>query len=313
MGQTASRDKNKLMTVSLVFEADGSNLSSSDLHYAVEQNINVIKKRIQFMGIQDYTVEKLGDRRIEVVLHGVSDQEYVEHILLQTGFMEIKPIVELEKALEIIQEIDEYIKNNPDKVSSNDDIALRLNAYPNDGIFRSLINIEDDNLVVSMKDRRLLQELLLSDEVRNAVPLGYEIRLGGLNRVSKSSTVFLYVLNSNYLLKMRGLESAAVIADSTQTLNSGEYIQSKIKLKFGREGSHILKRITTDRFSSKLALLSDKVVIAIIVNDRVISDGVIVLSDNYSTENAGTIALLLDSGYFSVAMILISRRVEEDH
>ena len=74
----------------ILLEVDTSELSEADARGALDQNIKIIRERIDQFGVAEPTIQKLGDKRIMVQLPGVSNFEAAEKLIKQTAMLEFK-------------------------------------------------------------------------------------------------------------------------------------------------------------------------------------------------------------------------------
>jgi preprotein translocase subunit SecD len=134
----------------ILLEVDTSELSATDARNAVEQNIKIIRERIDQFGVAEPTIQKLGEKRIMVQLPGVSDYKAAENLIKQTAMLEFKLVAPSEEAKRVIDAIDKNISGNLDKFPALAELAKKDKSIIADttstdslqvgtGIFSSLI------------------------------------------------------------------------------------------------------------------------------------------------------------------------------
>jgi preprotein translocase subunit SecD len=96
----------------ILLEVDTSALSVSDARGAVDQNIKIIRERIDQFGVAEPSIQKLGENRIMVQLPGVSDYQAAENLIKQTAMLEFKVVAMPEEAKRVLDTIDANINAN---------------------------------------------------------------------------------------------------------------------------------------------------------------------------------------------------------
>ena len=90
-------------------------LPEADRAAAVENNIRIIRNRIDQFGIAEPTIQKMGESDILVQLPGVKDPIAAENLIMKSAVLEFKLVAEPDIAEKFINQVDAIIQENLDK------------------------------------------------------------------------------------------------------------------------------------------------------------------------------------------------------
>ena len=191
----------------ILLEVDTSELSAADARNAVEQNIKIIRERIDQFGVAEPSIQKLGENRIMVQLPGVSDYKAAENLIKQTAMLEFKLVAPQDEAKRVIETIDRNISSNLDKFPILAEMAKKDKSIMADttstdslktgeGIFSSLIRPGEMDFEVQYSDVRLIQDLLADTLFAQMVPMSYQLALDKADTENPRADRNLYVLSS---------------------------------------------------------------------------------------------------------------------
>jgi len=96
----------------ILLEVDTHELSVADARGAVDQNIKIIRERIDQFGVAEPSIQKLGEDRIMVQLPGVSNFTAAENLIKQTAMLEFKLVATNEESKQVMDAIDLNVNNN---------------------------------------------------------------------------------------------------------------------------------------------------------------------------------------------------------
>ncbi|HRX76703.1 MAG TPA: protein translocase subunit SecD, partial [Candidatus Cloacimonadota bacterium] len=179
----------------ILLEVDTSELSVADARGAVDQNIKIIRERIDQFGVAEPSIQKLGENRIMVQLPGVSDYQAAENLIKQTAMLEFKIVAQPEEAKRVLDTIDANINANlsffpalealdkQDKAILADTLASAdsLGNPAGSGVFSSLIRPGEMDYEVQWDNVDIIQQLLADSLFQRAVPAGWQISLDRAN------------------------------------------------------------------------------------------------------------------------------------
>jgi len=96
----------------IILEVDTSKLSASDVAGAVDNNIEIIRNRIDQFGVAEPIIQKMGEKRIVIQLPGVKDHLAAESLVKKTAMLEFKLVAAPEEAERVLTSIDQAVKMN---------------------------------------------------------------------------------------------------------------------------------------------------------------------------------------------------------
>jgi len=161
-------------------------LPEADKAAAVENNIRIIRNRIDQFGIAEPTIQKMGESDILVQLPGVKDPIAAENLIMKSAVLEFKLVAEPDIAEKFINQIDAIIQENLDKfpvlakLAEEDKALAKAGAdtvKAGEGIFKSLITTTERDFAVRYEDLDIVRSLLQDSTFVNLKPKGYDLVL----------------------------------------------------------------------------------------------------------------------------------------
>jgi len=291
----------------ILLEVDTSELSATDARNAVEQNIKIIRERIDQFGVAEPTIQKLGEKRIMVQLPGVSDYKAAENLIKQTAMLEFKLVAPSEEAKRVIDAIDKNISGNLDKFPALAELAKKDKSIIADttstdslqvgtGIFSSLIRPGEMDFEVQYSDVRLIQELISDTLFAQFVPIGYQLALDKADTENPRADRALYVLNSAPQLTGADLAKAKVEYGSATSTDPRVANKPYISIEMKREGARKFERVTADNVGKRLAIVLDGVVYSAPNIQERIAGGRAQITGRFTATEANELAIVLSTG-----------------
>ncbi|HOJ42031.1 MAG TPA: protein translocase subunit SecD, partial [Candidatus Syntrophosphaera thermopropionivorans] len=223
-------------------------LPEADKAAAVENNIRIIRNRIDQFGIAEPTIQKMGESDILVQLPGVKDPIAAENLIMKSAVLEFKLVAEPDIAEKFINQVDAIIQENLDKFPvlaklAEEDKALAKagadSVKTGEGIFKSLITTTERDFAVRYEDLDIVRSLLQDSTFVNLKPKGYDLVLESVDEKKKASRepVVLYVLESTAQLKGTDVDRASMEIGPSDSPNPQIANKPYISLTFTRTGA----------------------------------------------------------------------------
>ena len=255
----------------ILLEVDTSALSTADARGAVDQNIKIIRERIDQFGVAEPSIQTLGENRIMVQLPGVSDFEAAENLIKQTAMLEFKVVAQPDEAKRVLDQIDSNITANlenfpalaeldkQDKEIMADSDALGLDETQS-GVFSSMVRPGEMDYEVQYDSVRLMQELLADSLFHQMVPAGWQISLEKADATNIRADRILHVLSSAVELSGADLARAKMEYGSSTSTDPRTANKPYVSIEMKREGARKFERVTADNIGKRLAIVLDNVV-----------------------------------------------------
>lgn len=90
-------------------ESDIESRLESEIDGAIDRAVEVVRNRVDQYGVAEPQIQKVGGNRIIVELPGVSDPEEVRRLLQGTALLEFKMVLEPERAIKVMQDINKVL------------------------------------------------------------------------------------------------------------------------------------------------------------------------------------------------------------
>ncbi len=292
----------------ILLEVDTSELSEADARGALDQNIKIIRERIDQFGVAEPTIQKLGEKRIMVQLPGVSNFEAAEKLIKQTAMLEFKLVAQPEDSKKVLEIVDANVNQNlsffpklaaldkKDKKVLAPDSTKADSLQAGTGVFSTLVRPGERDYTVQFDDVSIVQELLADTLFQRAVPMGFQLALEKANTAEKREDRRLVVLHSNVELSGSDLAKAKVEFGSSTSTDPRIANKPYISIEMKRDGAMKFERVTGDNINRRLAIVLDGVVYSDpSINDK-ISGGRAQITGTFTTSEASELAIVLNTG-----------------
>ncbi len=288
-------------------------LPEADRADAVKNNIEIIRNRIDQFGVAEPTIQKIGESDILVQLPGNDNPVEAEKLVTKSAVLEFKLVAKAEETDRFLSQLDGILQSNLASVpvlakldaedrkitgeapASTDTTATGEPAKS--GIFKSLITTSERDYVVRNDDLEIVRTLLADSTFARLKPKGYDLVLESVNeekRLAKQPTV-IYVLKSTAEVKGTDVDGASMEIGPSDSPNPQMAGKPYIALNFTRTGARKFANVTGDNTGERLAIVVDNAVYsAPVIQDR-IPDGRATISGLFATEEARSLAILLNN------------------
>ncbi|PKN73194.1 MAG: protein translocase subunit SecD [Candidatus Cloacimonetes bacterium HGW-Cloacimonetes-3] len=292
----------------ILLEVDTSELSDADARGAVDQNIKIIRERIDQFGVAEPSIQKLGDKRIMVQLPGVTNFEAAEKLIKQTAMLEFKLVAEAEDSKKVMELIDANITNNlalfpklaeldkKDRKLLAPDSTKADSVKTESGVFSTLIRPGERDYEIQFDSIRMVQDLLADSLFKKAVPMGFQLAMEKADAQTAKADRRLVVLHSNVELSGSDLAKAKVDFGSSTSTDPRIANKPYISIEMKRDGAKKFEKVTGDNMNRRLAIVLDGIVYSDPnINDK-ISGGRAQITGSFTTSEATELAIVLNTG-----------------
>jgi len=283
----------------LVYEANIDKLPPDQQTDAVDRAIEIIRNRIDQLGVGEHVVQKEGEQRIIVELPGVLDTERAKDIVGKTARLDFKLVRTDTETQNLINRIDTFLSaRTPGDTTAVDSLgtadrpfsSLIRTGYPGMLFF----NQEDIPEVESMIQRARsvippTTDLLWARETSN--PIG-------------TTGKYLYVLEHRSDLNGSHIQNAqyAVGVDPKNPSAAG------VRLFMTKEGGAIFYRLTRANVQRNLAIILDNSVYSAPTIQDAIKGGEAVITGIREDQEARDLAVVLRAGALPADISIIEER-----
>ncbi len=290
----------------ILLEVDTSQLSDADARGAVDQNIKIIRERIDQFGVAEPSIQKLGEKRIMVQLPGVSDFEAAENLIKQTAMLEFRVVAQPDEAKRVLDMIDANVSANLDrfpalkKLEESDKTILAesdsLDQPMVSGVFSSLVRPGEMNHEVQFDSVRLIQDLVADSLFQQMVPAGWQLALERADAADPRADRALHVLSSAVELSGGDLAKAKVEYGSSTSTDPRVANKPYVSIEMKREGARKFERVTADNVGKRLAIVLDGVVYSAPNIQERIGGGRAQITGRFTSSEANELAIVLNTG-----------------
>ncbi len=228
----------------VVLSVDKDKVKGKQLKDAADRVVEVIRNRVDQLGVFEPVIQKVGEDRVVVQLPGVISKERARMILGKTALLEFKLLADENLFAEFIRGVDRVLGG---WVTPGMD-TLR-------GSFSNLLVALEGDVAVEERNWAKVDSILKLPEVQSLIPVGYEILWGATQELQGKKFRKLYMVKSETPL------TGAYIIEANATIGQAQAAgQPIVQLRFDRTGAAIFSRITGENVGKRLAIVLDGVV-----------------------------------------------------
>ncbi len=281
----------------LVLEVDDSRIPERDRQGVTDRTVEVIKNRINNLGVSEPIVQKLGERRILVQLPGVLDRERAREIIGKTAQLEFRLVADPEIVTSTLNAIDRYLASLEGVEDTTDTLFMRRP-------FTSLLIQAGGDIAIPEENVDSVLKILQREDVRKLIPRGYRFFLGNLEEEGGIRYRKLYLLRDKVEL------TGAYISNAMATV-SGDPMNPNapvVILEFNPRGATIFARVTSQNRGKRLAILLDGYVFSAPVIREAILGGNAQITGMRDMIEARDLANILKAGALPAPVKIIEER-----
>jgi SecD/SecF fusion protein len=272
----------------LVMEIDKSQLKEEELKGAINRALEIIRNRVDQLGVTEPDILKQGDDRIMVQLPGVIDRERAREIIGKTALLEFKLVREPAEMQEILSRINEALK-----IIEGDTFDLFSYFPPSARAF---------GIISPYKS--YIDSLLGLPGIQDKVPLIDTIQWGKEVILEGYKYYPLYVLKNNPLLTGSSILDAT-LGVGTQHDMMGYRVDLTMRKEYWRKWSDD----TGMNLGRQIAIVLDGVVqSAPVVRERIPNGKSQITMGDATMEEAKTLAIVLKAGALPAPLKIVEER-----
>lgn len=258
---------------------------------SVERTYEVIKSRLDKYGVSQPNIQRLkGNRKIQIEISGAHNNKNIKKLLQGVGELKFYLLYDENKSKEIVESLNSVLENKDYK--NHKGLKIKLN---NDMNYDS--DIVDDIIDVLNKDeiKELLPEDLIICKESNELK----------NRGDDKNKTRIYFLKTD----VNGDEflNGDVITDARQTVD--DKAKPAVLIRMNAIGKKLWGELTGNNIGKMIAATLDNNVIMAANVAVKITDGITIISGNYSNEEAMTLAMTLKTGSLPVPIHIIDETI----
>jgi protein-export membrane protein SecD len=280
----------------LVYEVDTTGMSKSDADDAVKRALEIIRERVDALGVKEPEIQTEGADKFVVKLAGILDPERAKAVIGQTAMMEFKLVADPKTFAGIISEYDAKVRElYGDKTQDSQLLSFMLNSY-------------GDRYFVYRDDWPVVEKMLNQAKDWGLIPKGVVFHPG---EVVKDTSDPLYKAAGGQARMLYLCEEQVEVTGDMLSSAKGSYDQygkPNVVFEFKSEGSKAFGKLTGNNIGRELAIVLDGVVkSAPVIKARITSNGEI--SGNFTPQEASDLAMVLRIGALPAPMHIIQEQV----
>ncbi|MGD8718670.1 MAG: protein translocase subunit SecD [Candidatus Zixiibacteriota bacterium] len=278
----------------LVYEVDATDLSEKELRDAVNMTVEIIRKRVDELGVAEPEIQSEGSNRIVVKLPGIKDPARAKDLIGTTALLEFKLVNATDSLYKIIQEYDQK-KGAGAAEGKYAALGDRIQTIRGETVF-----YEDDY--------ERVREAFDDAAEMGLVPSGWMIAFSNAVRSEDDGTYLelggpyrsVYLVSEETPITGKYLRNAQMDYD--------QYGKPNVAFTWDNDGARIFGDLTGAHIEERLAILLDGYVqSAPVIQSRITTQGEI--TGNFTSEEASDLALVLRSGALPAKLWLIQEQV----
>ncbi len=334
--------------IHVVLKVENEGKKASEKADDVDQAIQVIRTRIDGLGVAEPIIVKQGVDRIVIDLPGYTDAARAEELIGQTAQLTFKLLESSENANLLISKIDSvlYAKENAKKETADVDTTKTevatdsAKGTSDDDILADLMGDSaatdefafDETANASINDRPLSSrlEVALYNSTTGVSWPGFAVNRNDKELISKwlnypevkrlipVDVVFAwstrYELRNNrevyYLYLMKRKEQFIGKYLENIAMSRDSYGKSVVNFKLSGKGSAIFAQLTGANINKPLAIVLDgKVESAPMINSKIRGSGQITMGSSASLKDARNMEIVLKAGALPVPVKIIEKNI----
>jgi protein-export membrane protein SecD len=265
-------------------------ITDKKIESVIDDNIAILKNRLELFGISDTKIQKSGSKRITVEIPGTKDADNIRRLLETTGNLTFNLVIEKDYVNGLSENIDKALEKSEPKSGSNQ--------------FTKLINYELAVglywLPVNVNSKKETIDLLENEEVRKIFP--DDVTFAWSSKEIKTFTEKYLLL---YFLKKEPELTGKVITDATFVVNP-ENDNPYTSVSMNSEGATEWEKFTGENVGKQCAIVFDGIVFSTPKIIDKMTGGKINITGLPSIEEAKILAILIKSGALQIQLKIIS-------
>lgn len=327
-GITRGLDLQGGMRLALEIDDPQGTMAEEARRDATDQALQIIRTRVDELGVAEPVVQKVGDDRIVVELPGLRDEARAKELIAKTAFLKFQIVRPLEQQDALFNRLDRAVaaavpavaappagtpattgdlgglfEAAPDTTTAATDTAAEAVATTkpfSDKVFAT----GNGRFAVAAEDFDVVTQYLALPEVQRLLPRGAEFRWGFIPQQAQTQGPQAREL---YLLEAREIMTGQSLQDA-QAQRDPQLGQPEVTFELSRRAGRRFEKVTSDNVGNQLAIvLDEKVYSAPVIQSAIGSQGRITLG-GASIEEARDLALVLRAGALPAPIRIIEER-----
>jgi preprotein translocase subunit SecD len=332
------------MQLTLMVDDPQGTLTPEARQEAIDQNLEVLRNRIDQFGVAEPLIQKVGDDRIIVELPGISDEERAKNIIRQSAFLEwklVRPTTEfrpvltrLDRAIAEALKADSLAGLRPETAAADTTGGLARQDSTRQGLQEALFGRSDttaadttqrDSAAAPATPSQTPLGSLLLDSGRDGEFLIAEQEVERVKRYlalpgvmdqlprgtelrwGKVEGVNTQLYRPLYFLESRPFITGERLREATAGRDP-QFNKTVVTFELDRRGGRVFDQITSQHIDDRIAIVLDTVVhSAPVVISRIGANGQIDMAQA-PMEEASDLALVLRAGALSKPLSIAEQR-----
>ncbi len=283
----------------MVLSIDKSKLKPEQAKDAADRVVEVIRNRVDQLGVFEPVIQKVGEDKIIVQLPGVVSKERARMIIGKTALLEFKLLADEKLFVDFIRGVDRVLKGEKTTGIFNKEDTAKLS-----GPFSKLLVGLEGDVAVAEENWAKVDSILNLPEVKKLVPPGYEILWGATKEINGKKFRKLFMVKAETPL------TGAYLVDANATIGQQQAAgQPVVQLRFDRTGAAIFARITGENVGKRLAIVLDGIVQSAPRIQEKIPTGSAQITGIPTLQEARDLAAILRAGALPVPVKIEEERV----
>lgn len=329
-GITLGLDLQGGMRLALEIDDPQGTMSAEARRDATDQALQIIRTRVDELGVAEPVIQKVGDDRIVVELPGLRDEARAKELIAKTAFLKFQIVRPLEQQEPLFNRLDRAVAAAVPAVSADAgatpaaaaDLGGLFDAAPDTSAAASAVDsvgaaeatakpfsskvfaTGEGRFAVAAEDVDAVTRYLALPEVQRIVPRGAEFRWGFVPQQVQAQGPQPREL---YLLEQREIMTGQSLQDA-QAQRDPQLGQPEVTFELSRRAGRRFEKVTSENVGNQLAIvLDEKVYSAPVIQSAIGSQGRITLG-GASIEEARDLALVLRAGALPAPIRIIEER-----
>lgn len=306
-------------------------LSAAQRTDAVDRALQIIRTRVDELGVAEPSIQKVGDERIIVQLPGATqeEQQRAKDVIQQAAFLQFQIVRPAEELQAVLPRIDRAVASSLgtagaagaaqqpggaqtgigglfEEAGDTAGAGAQDTAAANRPLSSKLIPAGSGGeglFVVAEEDVPFVRRALELPAVQQILPRGTEFRWG----IETPAAGAQQQAQTLYLLESRPLMTGEYLEDA-QAQRDPQFGQPLVAFQLNRRGGRIFERATGEHIGDFMAIvLDDRVYSAPVIRGQIADRGQIELGGG-SIEEARDLALVLRAGALPAPMGIVEER-----
>ncbi|MCX5801382.1 MAG: protein translocase subunit SecD [Candidatus Eisenbacteria bacterium] len=286
----------------VVLEVDKTGLKEEEAADAVDRAMEILRNRIDQLGVTEPLIQKQGQNRIRVQLPGLLDPERAKTLIGQTAMLEFVLVATADETKELIDRLDTIVAK---RVPAVRDTAKYPYFDPAKPISSRMLTIEFGGVFFSEEDAPDVQKFL--EEAGTDSSLSLDARLAWSaepeNFQGRPGRVLYFLKKKPELTGSEVAEARVGIGLDAERPNA-----PGVTLTLTRAGSAVFSRVTGANIGRQLAIVLDGKVRSAPVIKTKIPRGEASITGSFTDEEAKDLRIVLRSGALPAALTMIEER-----